>query len=134
MELLVGCGFAIAIYVAGTQGIRGDLTLGHFMGFMTAAILIYSPLKSVATLQTQLQEGVAAASRVFGIVDREVKLIELPDAKPLTLKQGEIEFRDVTFAYDEDNVVLKGVSLTVPPGKTVASFTAFGKSPMPPSP
>ena len=120
MELLVGCGFAIAIYVAGTQGIRGDLTLGHFMGFMTAAILIYSPLKSVATLQTQLQEGVAAASRVFGIVDREVKLIELPDAKPLTLKQGEIEFRDVTFAYDEDNVVLKGVSLTVPPGKTVA--------------
>jgi len=120
MELLVGCGFAIAIYVAGTQGIRGDLTLGHFMGFMTAAILIYSPLKSVATLQTQLQEGVAAASRVFGIVDREMKLIELPDAKPLTLKQGEIEFRDVTFAYDEDNVVLKGVSLTVPPGKTVA--------------
>ena len=120
MELLVGCGFAIAIYVAGTKGIRGDLTLGHFMGFMTAAILIYSPLKSVATLQTQLQEGVAAASRVFGVIDRDVSLVELPDAKPLALKQGEIEFRDVTFAYNPDNVVLKGVSLTVPPGKTVA--------------
>jgi subfamily B ATP-binding cassette protein MsbA len=120
MELLVGCGFALAIYVAGTKGVRGDLTLGHFMGFMTAALLIYGPLKSVATLQTQLQEGVAAASRVFGIIDREVKLVELPNAKPLALKQGEIEFRDVTFAYDPDNVVLKGVSLTVPPGKTVA--------------
>ncbi|MGH6737371.1 MAG: ABC transporter ATP-binding protein [Methyloceanibacter sp.] len=120
MELLVGFGFALAIYFASTQGVRGDLTLGHFMGFMTAALLIYSPLKSVATLQTQLQEGVAAASRVFGIVDRKVHLSELPDAKPLALDKGEIEFRNITFAYDPDNVVLKGVSLTVPPGKTVA--------------
>ncbi|MBQ0817279.1 MAG: ABC transporter ATP-binding protein [Methyloceanibacter sp.] len=120
MEILVGLGFALAIYFAGTQGVRGDLTLGHFMGFMTAALLIYSPLKSVATLQTQLQEGVAAASRVLGIIDREVGLVEIPDAKPLVLDKGEIEFRDVTFAYDPKNVVLKGVSLTVPPGKTVA--------------
>jgi subfamily B ATP-binding cassette protein MsbA len=120
MELLVGFGFAVAIYFAGTQGVRGDLTLGHFMGFMTAALLIYSPLKSVATLQTQLQEGVAAATRVFGIVDREVALSEVPDAKPLDFKKGEIEFRDVSFAYSEDNPVLKGVSLTVPPGKTMA--------------
>jgi len=120
MELLVGFGFALAIYFAGTQGVRGDLTLGHFMGFMTAALLIYSPLKSVATLQTQLQEGVAASSRVFGVVDRPITLIELPDAKPLALDKGEIEFKDVTFAYDPENVVLKGVSLTVPPGNTVA--------------
>ncbi len=120
MELLVGFGFAAAIYVAGTQGVRGDLTLGHFMGFMTAALLIYSPLKSVATLQTQLQEGIAASNRVLGIIDRDSNLVEAPDAKPLELKKGEITFRDVTFAYDPENVVLKGVSLTVPPGKTVA--------------
>lgn len=120
IELLTGFGFALAIYFAGTKGVRGDLTLGHFMGFMTAALLIYAPLKSAATLQTQLQEGVAAASRVFGVVDRQVHLVELPDAKPLKLKQGEIEFRNVSFAYEPENAVLKGVSLTVPPGSTVA--------------
>jgi subfamily B ATP-binding cassette protein MsbA len=87
---------------------------------MTAALLIYAPLKSAATLQTQLQEGVAAASRVFGVVDRQVTLIEVPDAKPLKLKQGEIEFRDVSFAYEPENAVLKSVSLIVPPGSTVA--------------
>ena len=120
VELLTGCGFALAIYFAGTKGVRGDLTLGHFIGFMTAALLIYAPLKSAATLQTQLQEGIAASSRVFGVIDREISLIELPDAKPLKLDRGEIEFRNVSYAYEPENAVLKGVSLTVPPGRTVA--------------
>jgi subfamily B ATP-binding cassette protein MsbA len=120
IELLTGLGFALAIYFAGTKGIRGDLTLGHFMGFMTAALLIYAPLKSVATLQTQLQEGIAASSRVFGIIDREIHLSEAPDAKPLALERGEIEFRNISYAYEPGVSVLKGVSLTVPPGRTVA--------------
>ena len=120
MELLTGLGFAAAVYYAGTRGVRGDYTLGYFMGFMTAALLIYAPLKSAATLQTQLQEGMAAASRVFGIVDIAVQLKEAPDAKPLTVSQGEIAFKNVSFSYEEENRVLKGVSLTVPPGKTVA--------------
>ena len=120
IELLTGCGFALAIYFAGTKGVRGDLSLGHFMGFMTAALLIYTPLKSSATLQTQLQEGVAAASRVFGVIDRQIHLTQAPDAKPLDLERGEIEFRNVSFAYEPENSVLRGVSLTVPPGRTVA--------------
>jgi len=120
VELLTGLGFAAAIYFAGTKGIRGDLTLGQFMGFMTSALLLYGPLKSAATLQTSLQEGVAAANRVFGIVDRETQLVEAVDAKPLVLKRGQIEFDTISFAYEANNPVLKGVSLTVPSGRTVA--------------
>jgi len=120
IELLTGLGFGLAIYFAGSKGVRGDLTLGQFMGFMTSALLIYGPLKSAATLQTQLQEGVAAASRVFGIVDRETQLVEAADAKPLVLKRGQIEFDKISFAYEPNNPVLKGVSLTVPSGRTVA--------------
>jgi ATP-binding cassette, subfamily B, bacterial MsbA len=120
IELLTGLGFALAIYFAGIKGVRGDLTLGHFMGFMTSALLLYAPLKSAATLQTQLQEGVAAASRVLGIVDLQARLIEVPDAKPLELTRGEVEFDNISFAYEPESPVLKGVRFAVPPGRTVA--------------
>ncbi|MGI9388409.1 MAG: ABC transporter transmembrane domain-containing protein, partial [Methyloligellaceae bacterium] len=79
-ELLTGIGLALAIYYAGTQGLSGQVSLGEFMGFMAAAMLLFQPLRRLALIQTSLQEGVAAASRVFGIIDREAELRELPDA------------------------------------------------------
>ena len=102
------------------------------MGFMTAAMLIYQPLKSVATLQTAIQEGVAAASRVFGIIDRERKLIDAPDAKDLDLSSGEITFENVSFSYESGGQVLRNISLTVPAGKTIALVgpSGAGKSTM----
>ena len=57
---------------------------------------------------------------MFGIVDRETQLVEAADAKPLELKRGQIEFDNISFAYEPNNPVLKGVSLTVPSGRTVA--------------
>jgi len=126
VEILVGLGFAMAIYWAGIKGITGAVSLGHFMGFMASAVLLYQPLKSVATLQTAVQEGVAAASRVFGIIDQERALVEAPGAKPLKLKKGEIRFENVSFAYDAGKPVLKDISLTVPAGKTVALVGSSG--------
>lgn len=120
VEIMVGIGFALLIYYAGVKGITGAVSLGHFMGFMTAAMLIYQPLKSVATLQTAIQEGVAAASRVFGIIDHERKLVDAPGAKPLKIAAGEIVFEDVCFSYNDGNSVLDNISLTVHAGKTIA--------------
>lgn len=132
VEILVGCGFALAIYFAGVQGITGALTLGHFMGFMSSALLLYQPLKAVGTLQTTIQEGVAAAGRVFGIIDRQRKLVDAPDAKPLRLVAGGITFERVSFSYEDGQPVLRDVSLQVPPGKTVALVgpSGAGKSTM----
>ncbi len=120
MEILVGLGFAAAIYWAGVKGVTGAVSLGHFMGFMASAVLLYQPLKSVATLQTSLQEGVAAASRVFGIIDHKRHLTEKPDAKPLKPIKGELNFENVTFSYEPGNPVLRDIALKVPAGKTVA--------------
>lgn len=126
VEVLVGCGFALAVYVVGQKGLTGAVSLGHFMGFMTSALLLYQPLKSVATLQTAIQEGVAAASRVFGIIDQERDLKEVPNAPPLALDAGTIEFENVSFSYEADKPVLHDVSLTVPAGKTVALVGTSG--------
>lgn len=120
VEVLVGCGFAGAMYFAAVKGITGAVSPGHFVGFMSSALLLYQPMKSVATLQTALQEGVAASSRIFGILDRERELVDAPDAKPLKLDAGEILFDNVTFAYDPEQPVLRGITLHVPAGKTVA--------------
>lgn len=120
VEIMVGIGFALLIYYAGVKGITGAVSLGHFMGFMTSAMLIYQPLKSVATLQTAVQEGVAAASRVFGIIDHERKLTDAPGARPLKISAGEIIFENVSFSYDDNNPVLRNISLEVPAGKTIA--------------
>lgn len=119
-ELVAGMGLALAILYAGTQGISGQLTLGEFMGFTAAAMLLFQPLRRLALIQTSLQEGVAAASRVFGIIDREVELREIPNAPDLDVKTGEIVFENVTFSYDEGQPILRNLSLTIPAGKTVA--------------
>ena len=119
-ELMTGIGFAGAIYYAGTGGLSDGDSMGHFLGFMTAAMLIYQPLRSLATLQTTLQEGVAASSRVFGIIDRHIELKDAVDAKPLILNNGEIKFENVNFSYEPGQPVLENFSVTIPAGKTVA--------------
>jgi ATP-binding cassette, subfamily B, bacterial MsbA len=119
-ETLTGIGMAGAIFYAGYQGIQGNVTIGHFVGFMTAALLAYQPLKALATLHTTLQEGVAAANRIFGIIDEEVKVREEPDARPLVVGRGEIVFDKVNFSYNDGTPVLRDFTLTVPSGATVA--------------
>ncbi len=119
-ETLTGIGLAAAIFYAGYQGIQGTVSTGHFVGFMTAAMLAYQPLKTLATLQTTLQEGVAAANRVYGIIDEEILVSEDADALPLVVGDGEIVFDKVNFSYEDGTSVLRDFSLTIPAGATVA--------------
>lgn len=126
VELLTGLGFAAAIYYAGIQGLSGRVSFGNFVGFMAAAMLIYQPLKTVAMLQTAVQEGVAASSRVFGIIDKNIEQIEVENAPALKVSKGEIVFDKVAFGYLPGQAILKDLSLTIPAGKTVALVGASG--------
>lgn len=119
-ETLTGIGFALAVFYAGLQGIKGNLTIGHFMGFATAAMLTYQPIKALASLQTTLQEGIAAAIRIFGIIDQDVNVREDPDARPLKVSKAGIVFDRVFFGYNSGQKVLSDFSLDIPAGKTVA--------------
>lgn len=119
-EGLSGIGFAAAIFYGGWQGIHGGLTLGDFMGFMTAAMLVYQPFKSLAALHNTLMEGVIAANRVHGILDRESKVLQIAGAPPLDARSGALTFDSVTFAYEPGKPVLTDFSLEIPAGARVA--------------
>lgn len=119
-EALGGVAIAAAIFYGGWQGLHGTLTLGHFMGFVTAAMLVYQPVKSLAGLHNQLLEGTIAASRVFAILDKDQKVVERDDARPLNLAGGAIRFENVTFGYDTEKPVLRNFTLDVAPGTRVA--------------
>jgi ATP-binding cassette, subfamily B, bacterial MsbA len=120
MEALGGAAVAVVIAYGGYQVIDGTRTPGAFFSFITALLLAYQPLKSLANLNASLQEGLAAAQRVFDVLDIEPDIQDQPGARPLSVAGGEIRFDEVRFGYQPHAVALDGISLTVPAGSTVA--------------
>jgi subfamily B ATP-binding cassette protein MsbA len=120
MEALGGAAIAMVIFYGGHQVIIGARTPGAFFSFITALLLAYQPVKSLATLNASLQEGLAAAQRIFEVLDIEPLIRDRPGALPLRVAGGEVRFQSVHFSYQPGTVALDGISLTVPAGSTVA--------------
>jgi ATP-binding cassette, subfamily B, bacterial MsbA len=120
METLGGLAVAIVILYGGHQVISGARSPGALFSFITALLLAYQPLKSLANLNASLQEGVAAADRLFEVLDVEPTIRDLPRARPLNITGGEIRFNNVSFGYAPGSLAIEGISLTIPAGRTVA--------------
>ncbi|MGD9616390.1 MAG: ABC transporter ATP-binding protein [Alphaproteobacteria bacterium] len=120
IEALGGAAIALVILYGGHQVIAGASTPGAFFSFITALLLAYQPAKSLANLNASLQEGLAAAQRVFEVLDLEPAIRDTPGAHPLRIRGGELRFEEVRFGYQPGTVALDGISLTVPAGGTVA--------------
>ena len=86
----------------------------------------FSPIQALAEQFDMLQKSFASAEKIFSVMDMEHKIVDDPDARELETIRGEIEFRDVWFAYKKDQWVLKGVSFHIQPGQTVAFVGATG--------
>ena len=132
MELLTGAAIAIVVWYGGYHVIQGETTPGAFFSFVAAMIMAYKPAKTLATLNNSLQEGMAAASRLFAVLDVTAVIRDKPDAKPLAITDGAIRMADVTFHYAPDAGGIRHISFDVPAGKTVALVgpSGGGKSTM----
>ena len=132
MEALGGTAIAVVILYGGHQVISGARTPGALFSFITALLLAYQPLKSLANLNASLQEGLAAAQRIFEVLDVEPTIRDMPGARPLHIAGGEIRFDNVRFGYVPGTAAIDGLSLTIPAGHTVALVgpSGAGKSTM----
>ena len=119
MELLGGIGVAAIIWVGGYSVIRGELTPGTFFSFMTALLMLYAPIRDLSKVNLEVQEGLAAAIRVFELLDTTPDVKEEEGAIPLPPISKGIEFQRVTFKYGKE-AVLKEISLNVKVGEVIA--------------
>jgi subfamily B ATP-binding cassette protein MsbA len=120
MELLGGIGIALVMLYGGTKVINGESTPGTFFSFLTALIMIYEPIKGVSSFNSSFQQGVAAAIRVFSILNLKSDVKEKSVAISLPPIHKQIAFENVRFSYDNNTEVIKGINLTVKVGEIIA--------------
>ena len=120
MEFLGGFAITVVIVYGGSRVIEGPTTPGAFLSFITALMLAYRPLKSLANMNTNMQEGLAAAARCFAVLDAQPTIRDRADAGELVLREGNVRFDGVFFTYDGAKAALDGLSMDIPGGKTVA--------------
>ena len=122
MELLGGFAVAGALYYGSREIAAGRLTTGEFTAFIAALLLMYGPVKKLSRVNASLQQAIAAAERVFEVLDKHTEVIEKPGAAPLPPFARAIEFDDVVFTYDDGHgrPILRGVSFTARAGQMIA--------------
>jgi len=119
VQLLAAIALAVIIYIATMQSASDQTTVGGFVSFITAMLMLLAPLKRLTGVSESLQRGLAAAESVFQLIDEEAErdsgTISLPRA------QGALEFRNLGFTYGRaERMALNGISLTIQPGETIA--------------
>ena len=122
MELLGGMAIAVALWYGSRAIAAGRLTPGEFTSFVAALLLMYGPVKKLSRVNASLQQAIAAAERIFEVLDEHTEVRERPGAPALAPFARAIEFRDVVFTYDDANArpILRNLSLTVRAGEMVA--------------
>ena len=134
METLGGLAIAVIIYVGGSQVISGTTTPGTFFSFLTALLMAYQPIKSLASLNATMQMSMAAAERIFNIIDTRPLITEKGSNKDHLLKNGtaySINFSNVSFSYENsDKTTLQNINLEIKKGEKVAlvGYSGAGKT------
>jgi subfamily B ATP-binding cassette protein MsbA len=120
MEFIGGGAIAAIIWFGGNEVIRGSATPGTFFAFLVALIAAYEPVKGVTRINSTIQQGLAAATRVFAILDIDPEIQDKQGAIPLPPFTSVIEFSNLTFRYNDESPVLSNINLRVPAGEALA--------------
>ena len=131
MEFLTGIMIAFLIFYASKLVIKNELEVSNFFSFLAAMMLAYQPVRSLATLNLSIQQGLSGAKRVLPIIDNIPKVKDRIGSKDLVYDKAQITFENVKFSYSKnDGEVLKNINLTLPGAKMTAlvGHSGSGKS------
>ena len=132
METLTGIMIAILIFYSGKLALKNEIEMGDFFSFLAAMMLAYQPVRALANLNITINQGLSGAARVLPIIDEQSKLRRSKNDIELKIKTGDIEFKDVSFKYDEEREknVLNSVNMKMLGGKmtSIVGHSGAGKS------
>ncbi len=121
IESLGGIGIAVVVFYGGYSVIKGETTPGNFFSFMTATMMLYRPIRKLSKSNNIINQGLAAAERVFKVLDEAKDIKEKKSGRVVSKIRGDIEFKNVYFKYeDSEDFVLKDINLKVEKGKVLA--------------
>ena len=131
MEILTGLIIAGFIYYTGIMVSKGEIQINNFFSFLTAMMLAYQPIRSLATINMLFYQGAAAAKRVFGIIDTKIDIKEIEELPGLKIGRANISFKNVSFSYPKTNeAAIKNINISIEGGSTAAlvGHSGAGKS------
>ena len=130
MEALTGIMIACLIFYSAKLIMRNELDINNFFSFLAAMMLAYQPVRSLATLNISINQGLAGARRILPILDRKNKIDDHKDAKEIKITEGNIKFKNVSFKYESEMEILKSINIDISGGKmtSLVGHSGAGKS------
>ncbi len=131
MEILTGIMIAGFIYYSGFMIANGEMGINNFFSFLTAMMLAYQPIRSLATINMLFYQGAAGAERVFAVLDTQPNIKEIESSPVLKINTGSLKFKNVSFSYPKTSAkAIKNINLSIEGGTTAAlvGHSGAGKS------
>lgn len=120
VEFLAAIAVTFIVWFGGYEVVNEVITAGELVAFLTYAVNLANPVKRLSRVYAAIQRAMAAADRVFAVMDLEEKITDVPGAKLLPPIKGQVEFKDITFSYKEGQPALQHISLKAEPGQMIA--------------
>jgi len=126
MEFIIAIAIALIIFMGGYRSINGGLSMSEFVSFLAALMLAYAPVRALAGLNIGFNEGMAAASRIYELIDKKNEIKEDKNLPDLKISSGNIIFKNVNFTYPDNSQILNNININIIGGKRTAIIGESG--------